>query len=220
MGFCPLRSGSRPSRTTTLLSWATCVLAALGSGWDLGRLSSFDRRTRVSLHGQRGSGFPSPLAPSWVSCVLAAPGSGSHFGRLGEGDPTTRLSGHKRCGCQPCREVEAVVQRLGVTQCRGPGIQTVQSGRRPDVDPGLRSWATCVLAAPGSGSRLGWLDESDRKTRVTGHKRCGCQPCREAGGSPPPARGMAVAGTWGSVLPGAAAVRPEHPRSYPGRCVC
>jgi len=64
MGFCPLRSGSRPSRTATLLSWATCVLAALGSGWDLGRLRYFDRRTRVSLHGQRGSGFPSPLAPS------------------------------------------------------------------------------------------------------------------------------------------------------------
>ena len=59
--------------------------------------------------------------------------------------------------------------------------------------PRLRSCATCVLAAPGSGSRLGRLDESDRKTRVTGHKRCGCQPCREAGGCVPFARELSVA---------------------------
>ena len=102
------------------------------------------------------------------------------------------MTRHKRCGCQPCREVEAVVQRLGVTQCRGPGIQTIQSGRRPDVDPGLRSWATCVLAAPGSGSRLGRLDESDRKTRLCGHKRCGCQRCREAGSCVPFSRQLSV----------------------------
>ena len=168
---CPSTGCVGPaSRAPRLRTCATCVLAAPGSGWDLGRLRYFDRRTRVSLHGQRGSGFPSPLAPSWVSCVLAAPGSGSHFGRLGEGDPTTPLSGHKRSGCQPCREVEAVVQRLGVTQCRGPGIQTVQSGRRPDVDPGLRSWATCVLAARGSRFCLGRLGERDPTTQRSGHE--------------------------------------------------
>ena len=145
MGFSPLLSSSRPSRTATLRSWAMCVLAALGPG-----------RTSV----------------------------GSAISIAGNVCPSTG--------------------------CVGPASRA----------PRLRTCATCVLAAPGSGSRLGQLDERERKTRVTGHKRCGCQPCREAGGCPPPARGLAVAGIWGSLLSRAAAVRPEQPRSGPGLRVC
>ena len=76
------------------------------------------------------------------------------------------------------------------TGCVGPATRA----------PRLRSCATCVLAAPGSGSRLGRLNESDRKTRVTGHKRCGCQPCREEGGYVPFSRQLFV---------------PERPPSFP-----
>ena len=139
-----------------------------------------------------------------------------------------------RSGGRPSRTATLRSRAMCVLAALGPGRTSVGSAisiagnvcpSTGCVGPAsrahrLRTCATCVLAAPGSGSRLGQLDERERKTRVTGHKRCGCQPCREAGGCPPPARGLAVAGTWGSVLSGAAAVRPEQPRSYPGRRVC
>ena len=74
-----------------------------------------------------------------------------------------------------------------------------------------------MLAGPRSRFRLGWIGKGDPTTRLSGHKRLVCQTCREAGGSRPLARRLAVAGTRGSVPSGASAVLPEFLGSGSGR---
>ena len=87
---------------------------------------------------------------------------------------------------------EAVIRRLGRWQSRGPGVLSFPSRSRLSRTLTLRSLAMCVLAAPGSGSHFGCLGEGDPTTRLSDHKRCGCQPCRVAGGCGPLVRELSV----------------------------
>lgn len=66
-----------------------------------------------------------------------------------------------------------------------------------------------VIARPWSGSHLGRLTDGDPRTQVSGHERCGGQPCREAGGCRPPSRGLSVLEPCSSVLCLAAVDPPE-----------
>lgn len=158
-----------------------------------GRLSSGGSGTGRSGELSRGQLSRAPGSDPgrrvWEPCV----GSGSHVGRLGDGDPLKRGSVMCRCGCRPCREAGGCLpaaRELAVPETSV--FCPERSGGQLSRAAVLRSWATCMLAAPESGSRFVRVGDGDPRTRVSGHKQRGCRRCREAGGCRPNARVRAV----------------------------
>ena len=180
----------RLCRAPWLRSWATCLLAAPGSVFCLRRLDESDCKTRgtgltrCGYKPCRESGGCGPLVRELLI--------------LETGDCPVRSTG-RPSRTAPLRSwAMCVLAALGAGRTSVGSAISIAGNVCPSTGsvgpasraPRLRSCATCVLAAPGSGSRLGRLDESDRKTRMTGHTRCGYQPCRE--GCVPFARELAV----------------------------
>lgn len=79
-------------------------------------------------------------------------------------------------GCHPLARGLAVLKTGGSVPCGAaaglpelPVASNQRRGIQPSRAPGLRPWATCVLATLGSGSNLLWLWDSDPRMRVSGH---------------------------------------------------
>ena len=178
------------------------------------------RRPCVTSGGS-GTAIPRPVCPA-----SGGAGAGCPRGDVGAGRAVKREAAAHRLGVWPSRNPAGSVS-CGTAAGRPalPGSSCRRRGMRPSRGPGLRSWATRVLAAPGSGSDFGFLRDGGPGVQVSGLGRrgrlsreselgrVGGRLYREAGGCCLPALGLAVPETRGSVPCEAAAGRPALPVS-------